>query len=173
MLPRTEVVSGAAVTFSLFMGYIFLCQYFFSHQRLILNLVYPLCVIIFLYFSITIYKYLTESAQKKFIKNAFVTYLAPSVVEELIRSPEKLQLGGEERVITAFFSDVQGFTSISEKLSPKELVDLLNEFLTEMTNIILHHKVTVDKFEGDDYTGFSGRPMSLTIRPLELRKSMC
>ncbi|QTA90677.1 CHASE2 domain-containing protein [Desulfonema magnum] len=161
VLPRTEVVSGAAVTFSLFMGYIFLCQYFFSHRGVILNLVYPLCVIIFLYISITIYKYLTESAQKKFIKNAFSTYLAPSVVEELIQSPEKLGLGGEERVITAFFSDVQGFTSISEKLSPKELVELLNEFLTEMTNIILHHKGTVDKFEGDAIIAFFGAPNEL------------
>jgi adenylate cyclase len=72
--------------------------------------------------------------------------------------PEKLVLGGEERVITAYFSDVQGFSTISEKLSPKELVELLNEFLTEMTDIILKHEGTVDKFEGDAIIAFFGAP---------------
>ncbi|MCG2830652.1 MAG: adenylate/guanylate cyclase domain-containing protein, partial [Desulfobacteraceae bacterium] len=75
-----------------------------------------------------------------------------------IDSPEKLVLGGEQRVITAFFSDVQGFTSISESLTPHELVELLNEFLTEMTDIILNNEGTVDKFEGDAIIAFFGAP---------------
>jgi len=87
--------------------------------------------------------------------------MAPSVVNQLIQSPEKLVLGGEKRVITAFFSDVQGFTSISEKLTPHELVELLNEFLTEMTDIILAHEGTVDKFEGDAIIAFFGAPNPL------------
>lgn len=160
-LPRTGVISGAVIALCLFISYIFLCQHFFSAMGLILNLVYPLSVIIFVYISITIYKYFAESRQKRFIKNAFSTYLAPSVVENLINSPEKLVLGGEKRIITAFFSDVQGFTSISEKLLPEELVELLNEFLTEMTNIILDHKGTVDKFEGDAIIAFFGAPNDL------------
>jgi adenylate cyclase len=83
------------------------------------------------------------------------------VVKNLIDSPEKLVLGGEKRVITAFFSDVQGFTSISERLSPEALVELLNEFLTEMTDIILRHEGTVDKFEGDAIIAFFGAPNEL------------
>jgi adenylate cyclase len=80
------------------------------------------------------------------------------VVKQLIEAPEHLVLGGEEREITAFFSDVQGFTSISESLTPKEIVELLNEFLTEMTNIILQNEGTVDKFEGDAIIAFFGAP---------------
>jgi adenylate cyclase len=83
------------------------------------------------------------------------------VVKQLIDSPEHLELGGEEREITAFFSDLQGFTSISESLTPAEIVELLNEFLTEMTNIILKHEGTVDKFEGDAIIAFFGAPNML------------
>ena len=142
----------------MFVGYILLCQYLFSEKGLILNLIYPLTVILLTYISITAYRYFTESRQKIFIKNAFSTYLAPSVVKHLMDSPESLVLGGEDRVITAFFSDVEGFTSISEKLTPTELVELLNEFLTEMTDVILDHEGTVDKFEGDAIIAFFGAP---------------
>jgi adenylate cyclase len=124
-------------------------------------MVYPLLVIICVYITITAYKYLVESRQKRFIRSAFSTYLAPTVVKKLIESPDGLELGGEERDITAFFSDVEGFTGISEKLTPAELVDLLNEFLTEMTDIILKFEGTVDKFEGDAIIAFFGAPNEL------------
>jgi adenylate cyclase len=157
-LPRTGVITGALSALILFTGYILLCQYMFSEKGYILNLVYPLLVMVLVYVSITAYKYLIEAKQKRFVKNAFSTYLAPSVVKQLIDSPEKLVLGGEQRVITAFFSDVQGFTNISESLTPHELVELLNEFLTEMTDIILNNEGTVDKFEGDAIIAFFGAP---------------
>jgi adenylate cyclase len=120
---------------------------------------------------LTVYKYLTEERQKKFIKDEFSTYLAPSVVTQLIKSPEKLVLGGEDRVITAFFSDIQNFTSISERLIPKELVELLNEFLTEMTDVILDHEGTVDKFEGDAIIAFFGAPNILEDHALRACKA--
>ncbi|MCP4107266.1 MAG: CHASE2 domain-containing protein [Desulfobacteraceae bacterium] len=161
VLLRTGIIFGAMAGFSMFTGYIMLCQHMFSKNGIVLNLVYPLSTIVFIYVCVTSYKYIAESKQKKFIKNTFATYLAPSVVEYLIKSPEKLVLGGEERIITAFFSDVQGFTSISEKLAPKELVELLNEFLTEMTDIILKYEGTVDKFEGDAIIAFFGAPNDL------------
>ncbi len=161
VLPKTGGIGGIIASSSLFITYILLCQHLFSSNGWILNLIYPLTVIIAVYISITAYKYFTESRQKRFIKNAFSTYLAPTVVKQLIESPEKLVLGGEQRVITAFFSDIQGFTSISENLTPHELVELLNEFLTEMTDIILQHKGTVDKFEGDAIIAFFGAPNEL------------
>jgi adenylate cyclase len=161
VLPRAGVFTGVLTVSVLFFGHIFFCQYLFSRQGWILNMVYPLLVILSVYVSITVYKYLVESRQKRFIRGAFSTYLAPTVVQQLIESPENLELGGEEREITAFFSDVQGFTSISEKLTPQELVELLNEFLTEMTNIILRHEGTVDKFEGDAIIAFYGAPNAL------------
>ncbi|OEU71089.1 MAG: guanylate cyclase, partial [Desulfuromonadales bacterium C00003093] len=102
VLSRAGVISGAATGSSLFIGYILLCQYLFSEKGWILNLVYPLSVMILVYVGITAYRYLTESRQKRFIKDAFSTYLAPTVVKQLIESPETLELGGEEREITAF-----------------------------------------------------------------------
>ncbi|MBF0227281.1 MAG: CHASE2 domain-containing protein [Desulfobacterales bacterium] len=157
-LPFLGIISGLITCFLLFICHIYLCNYLFSHSGIILNLVYPLVTIIVTYGAGTVYQYFLESSQKKFIKDAFSTYLAPNVVKQLIDSPEKLVLGGEQRQITAFFSDVQGFTSISEKLSPSDLVELLNEFLTEMTDIILKYEGTVDKFEGDAIIAFFGAP---------------
>ncbi|CAB5154964.1 Adenylate cyclase (EC [Olavius algarvensis associated proteobacterium Delta 3] len=161
VLARVGVISGAITGLVLFVGYIVLCQLLFSINGWVMNLVYPLSVILAVYIAVTGYRYLVETRQKKFVKDAFSTYLAPSVVRDLIESPERLVLGGEERVITAFFSDVEGFTSISERLTPRELVELLNEFLTEMTEIILTHEGTVDKFEGDAIIAFFGAPNEL------------
>jgi len=158
VLPRTGAIAGAITGTLLFFGHILLCHFLFSGKGWIINLIYPLSVIVILYIGITTYRYLLELRQKRFIKNAFSTYLAPSVVKHLVDSPEKLVLGGEEREITAFFSDVESFTSISEALSPHELVELLNEFLTKMTDIILDHEGTVDKFEGDAIVAFFGAP---------------
>lgn len=160
-LPVTGAVSGLSIYTLLTFSYCFLCQYLFTRHGLILNMIYPLTIMAVIYISITAYKYFSESRKKKFISDAFSTYLSPSVVNQLIKSPDKLNLGGEDREITAFFSDVQGFTSISEKLTPKELVELLNEFLTEMTNIILKYDGTVDKFEGDAIIAFFGAPNDL------------
>lgn len=158
VLPRVEVIQGVVAGVLVFMGHILFCQYLFSKHGIVLNLVYPLSVILFIYVSITAFRYFMETKKKRFIKNAFSTYLAPAVVNQLIESPGNLELGGEDRDITAFFSDVQGFTSISEALTPNELVELLNEFLTEMTDIILKHEGTVDKFEGDAIIAFFGAP---------------
>ncbi|MBW2192496.1 MAG: adenylate/guanylate cyclase domain-containing protein, partial [Deltaproteobacteria bacterium] len=157
-LPRLGVAAGFVVSSSIFLGYILLCQYLFSVKGWILNLVYPLSVGLIISVGITSYRYILETKHKRFIKDAFSTYLAPSVVKHLVESPDKLVLGGEEREITAFFSDVQEFTNISENLAPQELVELLNEFLTEMTDIILNHEGTVDKFEGDAIIAFFGAP---------------
>jgi len=158
LLSRTGVVIGLISFFGLFVGYIWFCQHMFTHSGWIFNMVYPLSVFLLIYVSITTFNYLTESKQKRFVRDAFSTYLAPAVVKQLMESPEKLKLGGEERIITAYFSDVQGFTGISEKLTPSELVELLNEFLTEMTNIILKYEGMVDKFEGDAIIAIFGAP---------------
>ena len=161
VLSRAGALTGGLAAVFLFGGYIWLCHYFFSHMGWILNMVYPLTVFLAIYVAVTSYKYFSEEGQKKFIREAFSKYLAPEVVNQLISSPNKLVLGGERREITAFFSDVQGFTSISEKLAPEELVELLNEFLTEITDIIMKHEGGVDKFEGDAVISFFGAPLDL------------
>jgi adenylate cyclase len=105
--------------------------------------------------------YTTEGRQKLFIKNAFKQYLSPEVIEELIRYPERLKLGGERRVLSIFFSDLEGFTGISEGLEPEALTALLNEYLSAMTDIIHEEGGTVDKYEGDAIIAFWNAPLPL------------
>lgn len=103
--------------------------------------------------------YLIEGRQKRFIKGAFKQYLSPVVIEELMQHPERLKLGGELRELSIFFSDIRGFTSISEHLHPEELTTLLNDYLTAMTDIIYRHGGTVDKYEGDAIIAFWNAPL--------------
>ncbi len=105
--------------------------------------------------------YSTEGKQKRYIQGAFKQYLSPAVIEQLIAHPERLKLGGERRVLSIFFSDLEGFTSISEGLSPEELTSLLNEYLTAMTDIIQEEGGTVDKYEGDAIIAFWNAPLDL------------
>lgn len=105
--------------------------------------------------------YATEGKHKRFIKNAFQRYLSPAVIEQLIQHPERLKLGGERRVFSIFFSDLQGFTSISEGLDPEELTALLNDSLSAMTNIIHEENGTLDKYEGDAIIAFWNAPLEV------------
>jgi len=105
--------------------------------------------------------YGVEGRQRRFIKNAFRYYLSPQVIDRVLDNPALLRLGGERREITAFFSDVAGFTSISEGLSPEDLVGLLNAYLSEMTDIILDLGGTLDKYEGDAIIAFWNAPLDL------------
>ncbi|MBU2228125.1 MAG: adenylate/guanylate cyclase domain-containing protein [Proteobacteria bacterium] len=117
-------------------------------------------------FSAGVIYYSTEGRQKLFIKNAFKQYLSPAVIEELIRHPERLKLGGERRELSIFFSDLEGFTSISEGLEPEALTALLNEYLTAMTDIIQEEGGTVDKYEGDAIIAFWNAPLQQTDHAL-------
>lgn len=105
--------------------------------------------------------YAREGHQRRFIKNAFSQYLSPVFIEQLIQHPEKLKLGGERKELSIFFSDLQGFTSISEKLSPEELTSLLNNYLSAMTEIIHEEGGTVDKYEGDAIIAFWNAPLDV------------
>jgi len=101
----------------------------------------------------------TEGKQKRFIRSAFRHYLSPDVIQRIMDDPDRLNLGGELRELTIFFSDLEGFTSISEKLQPNELTQLLNEYLTDMTDIILESGGTLDKYEGDAIIAFWNAPV--------------
>ena len=97
--------------------------------------------------------------KKRLVRGAFSRYLSPQVVSQVLARPELLSLGGARRPMTAFFSDIAGFTSISERLSPEALVNLLNRYLSRMTGAITDHGGIVDKFEGDAIMAFWGAPL--------------
>ena len=111
--------------------------------------------------TINLYLFMMERKQKGFIKGAFSQYLSPTVIDQIVENPDMLELGGEKRELTPFFSDIQGFSTISEGLTPEELVQLLNEYLTAMCDIISSHQGTIDKFEGDAIIAFWGAPLEL------------
>ena len=104
--------------------------------------------------------FVLEGRQKMFIKGAFKHYLSAEVIEQIMRDPGSLKLGGERRELTIFFSDLQGFSTISEKLGPEDLTKLLNDYLTDMTDIILEEGGTLDKYEGDAIIAFWNAPLA-------------
>jgi len=103
--------------------------------------------------------YWAEGRQKAFIKQAFRHYLSGEVIEKILRDPAHLQLGGEKRELTILFTDLAGFSTFSEKLGPVELTALLNDYLSEMTDIILDEGGTLDKYEGDAIIAFWNAPL--------------
>ena len=107
------------------------------------------------------FSYATEGRQKQAIRTMFSRYMSDEVISHLLEHPEKVRLGGERRRLTMFFSDLAGFTGLSEFLSPEELVQLLNEYLSAMTDIILEERGTVDKYEGDAIMAFWGAPLPM------------
>jgi len=138
-----------------------LFYYSFSHHNLVLPVVSPISAVILNYVGSAVYQYLTERKQKTMIKGMFSQYLNPSVVNELIAHPEKLRLGGEKKELTVFFSDIASFTNFSEKLDAVDLVGILNEYLSAMTDIILKNNGTLDKYVGDAVMAVWGAPMQL------------
>src|SRR3989338_1956463 len=160
LLPRLKALYAGGVILIIAVAHLGLTYYFFIDKGLWINIVYPIIEIASVYVGITVYRYATEEKEKRFIKGAFSQYLAPAVINQLIDNPKMLELGGEEKVLTAFFSDIKGFSTFSERLTPKELVHLLNIYLTEMTDIVLENGGTVDKFVGDAIVAFFGAPVS-------------
>ncbi|MDD4735069.1 MAG: adenylate/guanylate cyclase domain-containing protein [Kiritimatiellae bacterium] len=124
---------------------------------------YPLVVqVLSLLLALTVavlVNYATEGRQKQFIKRAFQHYLSRDVIENILNDPGRLKLGGERKVLTIFFSDIQGFSTISERMNPQELTAFLNEYLSEMTDIIFQEGGTLDKYEGDAIIAFWNAPM--------------
>jgi len=106
-----------------------------------------------------IFNLATEGKQKRFIKSVFRQYLSPDYIENILKDPGKLKLGGEKKELSIFFSDLEGFTTISEGLSPEDLTKLINEYLTAMTDIILDEGGTIDKYEGDAIIAFWNAPI--------------
>ncbi|MDR1428653.1 MAG: CHASE2 domain-containing protein [Spirochaetaceae bacterium] len=106
--------------------------------------------------------FIKSEHEKQFIRKAFSTYVSLDVVKEIIADPSRLQLGGVKRPMSAIFTDVQGFSTISEKLDPEDLVKLLNRYLSAMSDVILAERGTIDKYEGDAIIAFFGAPLALS-----------
>ena len=158
LLSPTVVVALGVL---LVAGLIGLSLFLFVEQNLLIDFTYPLISSWLIYLVLTFVNYFREQKQRQQIRSAFGFYLSPHMVEQLARSPEKLVLGGEERRMTILFSDVRGFTTISEhyKDDPQGLTRLMNRFLTPLTNAIIERQGTIDKYIGDAIMAFWNAPV--------------
>ncbi|MGC1971890.1 MAG: adenylate/guanylate cyclase domain-containing protein, partial [Pseudolabrys sp.] len=133
----------------------------FSRYQMLFDATFPLIATLSVYMSMVLMGYFREQLDRRRIRSAFAQYLSPTLVEQLANSPQRLVLGGEERVITVLFSDVRGFTTIAEtyKDNPHGLTTLMNRFLTPLTNAIMARNGTIDKYMGDSVMAFWNAPL--------------
>ena len=159
VLHRARGVWAAATALLLLAVYLVGSQLYFTSTGVPLGLVYPLLAIVVTYAAIGVLQYVSEEREKRMIRNAFQSYLAPAMVDQVSKDPSKLRLGGEKKELTILFSDIRGFTTISEQFDPEGLTRLINRFLTPMTNAILERKGTIDKYIGDAIMAFWNAPI--------------
>jgi adenylate cyclase len=169
-VPRLRVLKGTFFVAGLFIFYVFLCRWVFTNHNLWINMIYPLLTLILVYTSSIIYHYLVEEKNKRFLHSTFSSYLSPELIEDMVASETTPELGGEARNITAYFTDIQGFSTFSEKLTAPQLVELLNEYLSAMTDILIAEDGTLDKYEGDAIIAFFGAPLEIPDNPFKACK---
>ncbi len=165
MLPRFSAAWAFVFTIIVIEGYVVLNYVLFTRQGLQLELFYPLGLIVLVYLGVTMQRFLAEERERERIRKTFESYVAPAVVQEMLKHPEQLRLGGERREITVLFTDIRGFTTMSENLAPEALVKLLHDFLNPMSNIIINQGGTIDKYMGDAIMALFGAPLIQSDHP--------
>lgn len=135
--------------------------YFFETRGVFVSPLFALIALAVNFSLLTLIKFWREEGQKRFLHATFQSYLAPELIEKMFEEKQMPELGGEAREITAYFTDIQGFSTFSEKLTATQVVELLNEYLSAMTDILLEDSGTLDKYEGDAIIAFFGAPLDL------------
>ena len=158
-LPRLGPLKGLLFASALVALHIFVARWLFVDAGMWLNIVFPVLAVSANYIVVSLYDYVTEERERKKIKDAFTHYVAPVVIEEMLKDPGRLKLGGEEKVLTVLFSDLQGFTSASERYAPNEMVEILSEYYNRMTEQIFAHQGTLKEYVGDELMAIFGAPV--------------
>ncbi|MCK4577779.1 MAG: CHASE2 domain-containing protein, partial [Candidatus Marinimicrobia bacterium] len=133
----------------------------FLGALVVYEIVRPLMSFGFVFLSVNLYQYLVLEKDKRFLRKSFSTYISPDLIDDMIAAGVEPELGGESDILTAYFTDIQSFSSFSEILTASKLVELLNEYLTAMTEVLLDQGGTLDKYEGDAIVAFFGAPMPM------------
>ena len=158
-LPHMSALRGLFVASGLFVLHIVIARWLFVSSRVWLNMVYPLLAVAVTYTALTLFHYVTEERERKKIKGAFRHYVSPVVIDEMLKEPERLKLGGEEKVLTVLFSDLAGFTGYSERFPPHEMINILSEYFEKMTEEIFAHQGTLKEYVGDELMAIFGAPL--------------
>lgn len=160
LLPLLNPLKSLLVTLAVMLGALAINLFVFHVGNLVLPLASGLLMISMLFALNMTYGYFVETRGKRQITSLFGQYVPPELVDEMARNPESFSMEGESREMTVLFTDVRGFTTISEGLEPRQLSQLMNEFLTPLTEVIYKHRGTVDKFMGDCIMAFWGAPLA-------------
>ena len=157
---KLSPIAGGIVAFAIVMGYTNFCIFLFSRYNICLDMICPLAAIPLTYTAVFTYRYTVEDKEKRRIKRIFKHYVSEEVVEELLKYPGEIPLGGKRVEVTILFADIRGFTALSEKRDPRQVVSILNSYFALMANIILKNKGTLDKYIGDGLLAFFGAPIA-------------
>jgi adenylate cyclase len=159
VLPVMRPVPSIGVTLVLWAA-LFGASHYAFRRELWIPLVYPSLALLLTFIAITVYRFLTEERQRQYTRRAFQQYVSPEVVERIMQDPQALQFGGELRNLTVLFSDIRDFTTFTEKNDPQLVVQMLREYLTEMTRIVIEEGGTLDKYIGDAVMAEFGAPIA-------------
>jgi adenylate cyclase len=131
----------------------------FRDYGFMLDPIYPALTVITVYVTSTLYSFYREERARAYIHDAFDRYISPEMVERIAADPSQLELGGEERDMSVLFADIRGFSRMSEKLTPRQVIAFLTDFLTPVSQVVLDHKGTIDKYIGDAILAFWNAPL--------------
>ncbi len=159
LLPRLGALGSAAICLLAIAGAFGFSWYSFIQSKLLFDPVFPSAASLVIYLVVSLMNYWRTENEKNQVRTAFGRYLSPSVVEQLANHPERLKLGGETKNMTVLFSDIRSFTTISERMNAEELTRFMNQYLTPMTDVILKHGGTIDKYIGDSIMAFWNAPL--------------
>lgn len=167
LLKRLSIPLGVLATLALVAGFLLINNYILFRHGYWVYSVLPVGQIFLTWAGLTVFGYLTEGREKKRITQQFGTYVSPDYVKELLANPDVIGLAGQERELTVLFSDIRGFTTMSEKMAPEDLTGFLNEYLTPMTHCLQRHNGTLDKYMGDAIMAFFGAPKWFEDHPVQ------
>lgn len=159
-LRRGSALIGLLATAALFAGYVLLAQWLFVERGMWINVVYPLLSLVGTYTVLTLYRFILEERERRRIKSTFQHYVAPDIIEIMMKDPAGVHLGGQEQVVSLLISDMEGFTNYSERHTPSEVISVIGDYYAEMTEQVFAYQGTLVEYVGDELFALFGAPVS-------------
>jgi len=159
IVPRVNAFGGVLLVAGLFALFVGVAYELFVAAHVWLNMVYPVFALFATYLMLTLHRYLTEERERRRITKTFQQYVSPEVIEQVLKDPERLKLGGEERILSVLFTDLAGFTRYSEQYTPTQVINVLTEYYDRMTELVFASRGTIATYVGDELMAIFGAPV--------------